>query len=546
MITSPIAVADAAEELLRRRGARAELEKYCELVDLPGRPVDEAEEDFVPVETALALHHRVMCRAIQRTMERPYGRLLIFAPPGSAKSTYVSVGGTTWAMGKWPGTRVIMVSHGSKLAAKQSKRARQLARSGKYRRIFDATLPADQRAADEWALTNGSSFMSGGILSGVTGNRAEGGGMDDPHASREEAESETLREKGWGEWMDSIRTRLVPGGWAIGVLTRWHERDWAGQILPEGWDGESGVFKGSDGLDWEVVSLRAKVEDEGQAANDPLGRGVGEYLWPEWFGREHWLPVDPAMGSVSARSMSGKRAWSSLYQQTPKPNDGVLFKREDFRWYKPGEIPSGGIRYMASDWAVTARTIGNDPDYTEHGVCEVVPGDGNDEGRLYLVDWVSAQAATNVTVAAWGRMAKKWRPRLALGEKGVIENAVGPMVERWMRENSTWVSRELMPTIGDKVARVSGFQGLVAAGRVYLPEGAAWAEGLVGQLCGFPNVRYDDKVDVCGLFGRAWDMMREGRGPEPDGKPPGVEPFSIEWLMSKDEAESEVDRRYYR
>lgn len=536
----------AAEELLLRRQARGSLEKFCELVDLPGRPVDETEEAFEPVESALALHHRVICRAIQRTMERPYGRLLIHAPPGSAKSTYASVAATTWAMGRWPKTRVILVSHGSKIAAKQSKRARQLARSGKYRRIFATELPADQRAADEWALTNGSAFMSGGILSGITGNRAEGVVLDDPHASREDAESQTLREKVWNEWIDSIRTRLVPGGWAIGVLTRWHEMDWAGQILPPGWDGESGVFTGTDGLEWEVVSLRAKVEDEVQAANDPLGRGVGEYLWPEWFKREHWLPVDPALGSVSAGSLAGRRAWSSLYQQTPKPNDGVLFRREDFRWYEPGEVPAGGYVYLASDWAVTARTIGNDPDYTEHGVVSVVPGVGSDEGRMYVMDWASAQAATNVTVAAWGRLAGKWRPRMAFGERGVIENAIGPMVKRWMRENATFVGRELLPTVGDKVARVSAFQGLVAAGRVYLPKGSPWAEKLVQQLCGFPNVRYDDMVDVCGLFGRAWDMMREGRGQSGEEKLAGLEPFSIEWLMSKDESDDAVDARYYR
>src|SRR5690606_22489456 len=65
--------------------------------------------------------------------------------------------------------------------------------------------------------------------------------LDDPHASREDAESPRMREKTWEEYQDNLSKRLVPGGCIIGVLTRWHEQDWAGMILPDSWNGESGV-----------------------------------------------------------------------------------------------------------------------------------------------------------------------------------------------------------------------------------------------------------------------------------------------------------------
>ena len=193
----------AAQTLLARRAARRSLESFAEYIEIPGQPVSEEGDVFGPSTNSLALHHRVICRAVQRTLERPYGRLLVMAPPGSAKSSYVSVAAPAWIMGAKPGTRVIGVGHKLDLATKASRRAREVARSGRYRAIFDTTLPADQRAADEWALTNGSTFMAAGIVSGITGNRAEVIFCDDLIPTREAAESDTQREKIWQEWKDS-------------------------------------------------------------------------------------------------------------------------------------------------------------------------------------------------------------------------------------------------------------------------------------------------------------------------------------------------------
>ena len=62
--------------------------------------------------------------------------------------------------------------------------------------------------------------------------------------------------------------------------------DLAGSILPEGWAGESGMIDCRDGATWEVICLPAKCE----RLDDPLGRKIGEYLWPEWFKDGHASP----------------------------------------------------------------------------------------------------------------------------------------------------------------------------------------------------------------------------------------------------------------
>jgi len=333
----------AARELLRRQRARASLAEYSQAIDIPGVPVkDEPDEMdpvtgklldptertptiFRPIESRIALHHYVMMQAIQKCMETPRGRLMIFAPPGSAKSTYASVLGTSWYMGKHPGSQIILASYATNIAAKQSRKVRTIVKDPRYATIWQErpALTDDQRAVDDWSLTNGSTFMAAGLLAGITGNRADGLVVDDPLANREQADSATIREKIYNEYIDTAMTRGKPNMWAILIMTRWHEDDLCGGILPEDYAGESGPILCRDGQVWDVLCIAAECE----RPDDPLGRKVGEFLWPEWFPKAHW--------STWRDNPRAARTWAALYQQRPAPFTGIHFNREMFRRYDP-------------------------------------------------------------------------------------------------------------------------------------------------------------------------------------------------------------------
>lgn len=317
----------AAQELLRRQRARASLAEYSQSIEIPGAPLrtDETSELFTPIETRVALHHMIMMDALQRTIMTPGGRLFLFLPPGAAKSTYADVVGTTWAMGKFPGHRLILASYATTIAAKQSRKARTVCKQPVYTSLWNERpkLLDDQRAVDEWSLSNGSEFMAAGLLAGITGNRANGVIIDDPLANREQADSPTIREKIYSEYIDTALTRLLPGGYVVAIMTRWHEEDLAGAILPTDYNGESGFMKCRDGQTWEVLCIPAEAERE----DDILGRKKGEFLWPEWFKKEHW-----AQWRDNPRAA---RTWAALYQQRPAPFTGVHFNREMFKMYDP-------------------------------------------------------------------------------------------------------------------------------------------------------------------------------------------------------------------
>lgn len=340
----------SAAELLRRQRARSSLAEYSQAIDIPGIPLIDFEDEetplildangkpvgggklitgrvpdplYTPIESRIALHHYMMMIEIQRCIETPRGRLMIFAPPGSAKSTYGSVVATSWAMGRRRNTQLGLTSYGSGIAAKQSRKVRTIVKSPRWSALWPERpmLLDDQRAVDDWSLTNGSSLMSAGLLAGITGNRFDGVVIDDPVRNREEADSSTIREKIYAEYIDTVLTRAKPNMWVILIQTRWHEEDLAGSILPANYEGESGLIHCRDGQWWNVLCIPAKAEH----ASDPLGRKVGEYLWPEWFPTEHWHAWE--------KNPRAARTWNALYQQRPAPFTGVHFNREMFGYY---------------------------------------------------------------------------------------------------------------------------------------------------------------------------------------------------------------------
>jgi hypothetical protein len=333
----------AAQELLRRQRANESLVAFSQSIDIPGVPtVDTADEEdpvtgrlkdriekvptkYTPIESRVAKHHLLIMQAIQRCIETARGRLMIFAPPGSAKSTYASVVAPAWAMGRKPNTQIILGSYGTSIAAKQSRKVRSIVRNPNYTSLWAErpTLAEDQRAVDDWQLTNGSSMMAAGLLAGITGNRADGVIIDDPVANREQADSAAIREKIYNEFLDTAMTRAKPKMWAIIIQTRWHEEDLAGAILPADYNGESGRIKCRDSQTWEVLCIPAEAERE----DDVLGRKPGEFLWPEWFPASHW--------TTWRDNPRAARTWAALYQQRPAPFSGIHFNREMFKRYDP-------------------------------------------------------------------------------------------------------------------------------------------------------------------------------------------------------------------
>jgi len=385
-----------------------------------------------------------------------------------------------------------VASYGTDLPKKFGRRARAIAKSRKFLRIFDSTLTQDSSAADEWGLTNGSTWMAAGILTGITGNRADGVVWDDLIKGREQADSEVVRNKTYDAYVDDLLTRKKPKAWEVGITTRWHEDDVAGRILPDGYNGESGWVKGKDGNDWYVVCLPAICE----RLDDPLGRQPGDILWPEWFTKEHFEPFKRI-----------PRTWSALFQQRPAPDSGDFFKAEWLRPYGPEQpikrppLESLTI-YGASDYAVTD----NRGDYTVHIVVGV-----DKEHRVFVLDMWRSQASSDKWVESFCDLVQMWRLLGWAEETGQIKAGVGPFLEKRLRERRLYIARALFPTRAKKEIRAQSIRGRMAMDGLYVPIDAPWYASLKNELMSFPAGTNDDIVDALGLIGQILDKMVSGR-----------------------------------
>lgn len=435
-------------ELLRRRSARKDLISFTEYVNSA-------------YETAQ--HHRQIGDALNAVERGDVSRLMIFMPPRHGKSELASRKFPAYCLGRNPAWEVIAASYNSDLANDFGRDVRDVVNSTESRKLFPAlTLRQDSRAVDRWQTETGGAYRAVGVGTAATGRGADLFLIDDPIKDRQEADSETTRDRVWSWYRSTAYTRLSPNGRIVVIQTRWHEDDLAGRLL-----------NNTGGDKWEVLDLPA------------LSAG-GEALWPERF---------DAARLEMIRANIGPREWSALYQQRPSPDEGTYFKRE---WFKRHTTKPEHVRiYASSDYAVTE----DGGDWTVHRIWGA-----DHEFNLYLLDGWRGQTTADVWIERKIDLMAKWKPLAWFGEGGVIAKTIEPMLLRRMRERQVRCRLEWLPSIADKPTRARGFQARAAMGQVSVPdtpEGAA----ILDEYLRFPAGKHDDDVDCASLIGRALDEM---------------------------------------
>ena len=404
-------------------------------------------------------------------------RLALFLPPGSAKSTYASMVFPAWYFSRHPQANIIAASHTAELAERFGRRVRSLV--NEHADCLGVGVSEDSAAAGRWDTTHGGEYFACGVGGSVTGRRGDCVLIDDPVRSREDADSELIREKQWDWYKFDLATRLKPDASVVLIQTRWHELDLAGRLLQE------------EGDRWKVISLPM----EATSLDDPLGRKIGDPLWPQWFNDE-----------MRKDAKRDARVWQSLYQQNPVAEEGNLFKRE---WVKVIDyLPNTETMrfYGAADYAVTSG--GGD-----YSVILIVGVDSDD--KLYLVDLWRGQTSPDVWVEKYCDLVREWRPMSFAEEQGQIRSGVGPFLERRARERGAYSVREQFPTRGDKAVRCASIRGRMAMGGLHVLRSSPWKDDLINELVAFPAGAHDDQVDALGLIGQLLDTMLAGEKPRP-------------------------------
>lgn len=183
-----------------------------------------------------APHHSLMLDALQAVYTGAISRLLIIAPPGHAKSTYVSIVFPSWYLGHRYNDSIIGVTTTDRLGSLYGDTIRNaIEGSPEWRSVFPHVEPDLKRG---WS-TEGF-FLKGperrarqskdpqlvftGAGGPVIGRRAAGVVIDDA-VDEPTARSEVLLEQRKVWIRRSVFSRLKPGGWRIIAGTLWAEGD---------------------------------------------------------------------------------------------------------------------------------------------------------------------------------------------------------------------------------------------------------------------------------------------------------------------------------
>lgn len=435
----------------------------------------------------LAPHLKLLNQKLLAVARGEIKRLIVQMPPRHGKSELISKYFPAWFIGTHPDKRVILASYESDFAQTWGRAARDLLQE--HGELFGVTLNRDSSAASRWDLVGRSGGMSSmGVGGAITGKGADVFVIDDPIKGPEEAHSHTTREKQW-EWYRSVaHTRLEPGASMVLTMTRWHEEDLAGRLLEEAQNG---------GEQWEVVSLPAIAEE-----GDPLGREVGEPLWPERF---------PLEDLASKERTSGSYVWSALYQQRPTPAAGNIIQRHWFRYWRPVDramspvivrLPDGSqveshpvelppkFDMVMQSWDLAFK----DTKSSDYVVGQVWGWLGED---CFLLDQSREKRNFPDTVADIKRMSEKW-PK---AERKLVEEKANGAALIAALEHEMYGIIAINPTEG-KEARCHAITARMESGNVYIPHPhlASWVEGFIEECVSFPSAKHDDQVDAMTQF----------------------------------------------
>ena len=419
--------------------------------------------------------HRIIADKLQSVYEGKTKRLMLFVPPQHGKTTLSTECFPAWYLGRDPNTRIIVGAYSADYSAKLNRSIQRLMTGREYRNLFpESRLNERSVSTDSQGsyLRNNTVFeivnytgsvRTAGRDGGVTGNPADILIFDDFIKNKEEANSQTLREKMWEGYEADFETRMHNDSRVIFTITRWHDDDVAGRLLKR--DGEI-----KDGGLWDVIRFEAIKEKE-----YPYDyREMGEALFPERHGLERLRKIQKDSPSM----------FQCLYQQDPTMPEGNIIKDYYFNRYSLADLPEG-TNHIYIDTATSEPELkDNDPS----GILVFRPANN----QLYLIEFIKGMYGMPELIKAIKEIAAKY---FSQKSRVIIENkSNGPSVKQLLVKGTS-IPVVLETPMGKKLERVENEIPSLETGRVWVPKNQSWVAPFIQQCTGFPMMKHDEEVD---------------------------------------------------
>ena len=424
-------------------------------------------------------HIEYLCEELQKLswyvvnrQPKPYD-VIINIPPGTSKSTIVSIMLPAWLWTIAPWVKVISNSYSGDLSIELSIKTKDIITSDKYRRYFpNVMLRKDKSGKQHYETTEGGFRYATSTGATITGYHAHIILNDDP-VNPKQANSDQMRVTA-NEHTKTLASRKVnkENTPTITIMQRLHEEDVTGYLLK----------KKADKI--RHICLPAEVSER-VSPPELKERYVDGLLDPIRLNRFVLEEARIDLGSLQYAGQMG---------QSPVVEGGNIFKRDWFKVVTMQEFRARRFQepvHFYLDTAYNKKKAGRDNDPSGiMGACRI----GNDmyivkAQKMYKEMPDLLKILPEFMVANSGDLNKS---KLCVEPKSCGESVV-QMFEQYSSMN---VKRTPCPT-DSKETRAMSVSPRVECGRVYIVEGD-WNAEFLDECCGFPNTPHDEFVDILG------------------------------------------------
>ena len=415
---------------------------------------------------------KTFCNHLQAVAERRGIKKIGFAvPPGSSKTTIISLMYPVWCWLRWPERRYISCTQALPNSYKMNTKRRTLITSELYQNLFKPVWSIGVETTSTKGLIQNSSM--GEIMAfavgarGTTSNHADEIICDDMlDASTAYSPSRVDHIIYWDEVLSS-RYRDKNEAILILVQQRLHPEDLFGVLR------ERNYFD-------TIIILPAKYSKVLDPGPSPIG-------WYDWRTEEGEL-LDPIRltEEYCQEQMKKPRVWLTQYQQSPTGEFGNLI---DQRWWRRYlTLPSDG--YYVGAWDLIFGD-GAKSDYAVGQVWKICGAD------CYLVDQRRGQWNFSEQI----KMMKELSELYPMVGKWYVENkANGAAAIDTMKKSI----RGLIPWSSStkKEIRISTVAGWIESGNIYVPyshRDRPWIEEFLKEGFEYPSTSFDDQLDCMSI-----------------------------------------------
>ena len=447
-------------------------------------------------------HMTVLCNALERVTRGEVQRLIINVPPGSSKSTIVSLMWPCWEWLQNPAMRFIGASYDLPLSTQFNVKRRQIINSPEYQSLLPPfVLQKGQKEKKLFRNSAQGTMRAVSTNSAVTGDHADRLVIDDPLDPEGIYGPELAQHVRW--FRDTAKSRFTDQTKAVIVIVmqRLHEEDLSGILLEE--DEGKGRYT--------HISIPAEYDPETGAEWDPrteAGESFFKARFPRYILEEKKSNPEEAL------------QYSAQYNQRPTSAEGNLIKRDWWRfWKRLPELRRGA--YWTGIW----DTAYEDKARSDWTVGQVWVAVGN---KAYLVDQVRAKMEWVEMEREALRLAEKW-PQV--GFWAIEERALGSALLSALRRAGVRV--KAIKSQSSKKQRVLAVTPLILGGQVYVPDEACqrppmlrsefnWTlphqmPEFMEEMASYDKGKHDDQVDAMAFaLGELADFLAaSGRQPDP-------------------------------